>query len=184
MLNEASFVKRLQAKEESAFQELIIEFGPRLLRTAKLLTGNESSAEELVCDTFANAFLGINKFRQESNLFTWLYRILLNEFYYQLRRHRKEIVLDAFIQQQILKMLGMTNSDPTALAFSRQYLSDLLSKVSAEHREVLLLKYIEGLSIKEIVQYLKIPENTVKTRLHRAINNLRKLLEQGNFLPE
>ncbi len=176
MLNELELAKRLQAKDNIAFQELINEFGSRLLRTAKALTTNEPEAEELVCNTFTNAFLGINKFKQEAGLFTWLYRILLNEIYHQLRWRKKDRGKDPSFQP-MAKLMVTPEPKQGTISLFRQYLPGLLNRLSPDQREVILLKYLEGMKIKEVATVLKIPENTVKTRLHRGLINLREILE-------
>lgn len=174
MLNEALFIKRLQAKEESAFRELSNEFGPRLLRATKLLTANEQEAEELVSDTLADAFLSINKFKQESQLFNWLYGILLNKFYYRCRRRKREVILES--------SFDLASQEKPLLPQQYYLLPDLLSKLSPDHQAIILLRYLEGMKLKEIAKVLKISENTVKTRHHRAISNLRDFLKIRNLL--
>lgn len=169
-------VKRLQAGDDSAFQELINEFGPRLLHTARALTAHEPEAEELVCNTFTNAFLGMGRFKQDADLFTWLYRILLNEFYHQLRRRKRELGLDASLPQ-VAKLMVTPELEPETISLFRQHLPGLLAMIPSDQRDVILLKYLEGMRIKEIAAFLDIPENTVKTRLHRGIINLREILE-------
>lgn len=182
MLNEASLIKKLQAKDNLAFQELINEFGPRLFRAAKLLTANEPEAGELVSDTFTNAFLGINKFRQKSSLFNWLYRILLNRFYYQLRPRRREVRLDGSFQQ-IIQAMATPDPDRETLTVFRQHLPVLLRKLSQEHQEIILLKYLEAMKIKNIATGLRITESAVKMRLQRALFNFRKILKESDLLP-
>ncbi len=178
MLNEIDLIKRLQAADENALEELIGEFEPRLFRAAKVLTGHEAEAEELVCDTFSDAFLGIKRFRKESGLFSWLYGILLNKFYYRLRQRRRETRFENASQVIINQ-----DSNQIAVKFGQGDLTDWLGYVSYQHREVILLRYLEGLKIKEIARALQISENNVKVRLHRALNSLRKILEDGNLLP-
>ena len=181
MLNETLLIQRLQAKDARAFQELINEFGPRLFRAARLLTGNEQEAEELTSDTFTDAFFAIRRFRQESNLFSWLYGILLNKFYYRQRRRKREVSLNDSLQPSVRPI---NTSDNEMLNNLQEYLPRLLGKISLEHREVILLKYLEDMKIEEISRLLKIPEGTVKTRLHYAIINLRKMMKEMNLLPD
>lgn len=180
MLNEALLIKKLQAKENIAFQELSNVFGPRLFRTAKLLTTNEQEAEELVSDALADAFFDIKKFKQKSSLFSWLYRILLNNFYDRLRRRKREVAFKASFQHAAR---SIDTPDKETLFVFQQYLPDLLSSLSHDQREVVLLKYLEGMKVKEIARSLKIPESTVNIRLYRARINLRKILKKSKFLP-
>ncbi len=181
MLNEALFIKRLRAGDNIAFQELINAFGPRLLNTAKLLNSNNYEAEELVSDTFADAVLGINKFKQESSLISWLYRILFNRFYKQRRQRKREAVFKASFRHEI-KTVDFSDPDKKTLLLFQQYLPGLLSRLSHEHKEVVLFKYFGEMKLKEIARVLRIPESTVKTRLHYAIINSRRFLKDMNLL--
>lgn len=181
MINEARLVKRLQAKDNIAFQELMNEFGPRLLVAAKLLTGNILAAEELVTDTLTDVFFAIKRFRGKSGLFTWLYGILLNKFYSQLKRRKREVAIDDFLLQEI-KTKDISGTDKNLSSLVQQYLPGLLGKISPDHREVILLKYFEDMKINEIARVIKVPAGTVKTRLHHAIFNLRKVIKGMNLL--
>lgn len=183
MLNEALLIKRLQAEDASAVQELINEFEPRLLRAAKLLTTSEQEAEELVGETFADAFFSIKRFRQESTFFSWLYSILLNKLHYRLERRKREIVLE-FPFQQMARTTKSSSRDEDRLTLFRQYLPVLLNKLSPDHREVIILKFLEQMKIREIAQVLKIQESTVKMRLQRAIIIFKKILKESDFLPD
>lgn len=183
MLNESLFIKKLQAGDNRAFQELIKEFEPRLSRVAKLLTANEQETEELVSDTFVGAFFSIKRFKQESSLFSWLYSILLNKFYYRLGRRKREVAFK-FSFKQIAKTIKFSDRDEEKRVLFRQYLPDLLNRLSRDHKEVVLLKFLEQMKIKEITKILKIPESTVKMRLQRAIINFRKILKESDFLPD
>jgi len=169
MLNETLLIKRLRAKDENALHELINEFELRLLRIARLLTADQQEAEELVYDTFTSVFFSINKFKRESSLFRWLYRILLNKFHDQLRRRKREVALKTSFQQTTRAI-----DTPEKQIISKQDFLCLFSRLSADQREVILLKYLEGIKVKE----------TVKTRLHHAIANLRKIIKEMNLLPQ
>jgi RNA polymerase sigma-70 factor (ECF subfamily) len=180
MTDENLLIQRLQADDESAFKELLDSFGPRILRAAKILTGNNSASEELTSDTLSDAYFAIKRFRGESGLFTWLYRILLNKYYSWLRQQKKAVSLDislTFIEAP------REDSNKETLDVFQNNLSGILDKISPEHKEVILLKYMEEMKIEDISEILKIPEGTVKTRLHHAINNMRKIMKEMNLLP-
>jgi RNA polymerase sigma-70 factor, ECF subfamily len=184
MLNEVLFIKRLQAGDNIAFQELINEFGPRLFRAARLLNADEQAAEELVSDTLADAFVDINQFKYQASLFSWLYRILLNNFYDQLRHRKREASFKDSFLKSMTQSGGVVDHELKVLSDFQQHLPVLLSKLSGEHREIILLKFLEGMKIKEIAEALKIPENTVKARIRRALIKSRKIMKRGNLLPD
>ncbi len=182
MLNESLLIKRLKAGDNIAFQELINEFEPRLSRAAKVLGSNKQETEELVSDTFAAVFFGIKRFKQKSSLFSWLYGILLNKFYYRLGRRKREIALEVSLSY-FIKAMTTPDREKESLVLFQQYLPGLLSKIPQDQQEVILLKYLEGMQVKEIAKSLNIPESTINDRLYRARNNLRKILKNKKFLP-
>lgn len=182
LLDEALLIKKLRARDESAFQELINGFGPRLFKTARLLTGSHQAAEELVADTLTNAFMGINKFKQKSSLFNWLHRILLNRFYYQIRPHKKEVRFDGSVRSLARAMAG-PDPDQETLAVFRQQLPVLLRRLSREHQEIILLKYLEEMKVRDIAAHLGITESAVKMRLQRALIIFRNLLKDSDLFP-
>jgi RNA polymerase sigma-70 factor (ECF subfamily) len=180
MLDEDALVKRLQSGDPKAPQELISIFGPRILGSARLLTKDYQSAEELASDTIADAILSIRNFRQSGGLFSWIYGIMLNKFYYHRRRQKREAQLISSLQY-IRQSANQTTSN--TLVGIKDLIPQFLQKIPSHQREVILLKYLEGKRLEEIAQILRIPRGTVKSRLHNAISRLRKILKKMNLLP-
>jgi RNA polymerase sigma-70 factor (ECF subfamily) len=173
-MDQAALVEALKSCEPAAFQGLVEAYGSRLLRSAFLLCGNETEAEDLVQDTFVEAIRSVHRFRGQASIYTWLHSILLN-----LTRHyhrdRKRIVYDDDLaaREENLPEDPLTGSDVQAASAE---LTEALGHLSAPHREVLVLRYYEQMKIHEIARCLGISKGTVKSRLHYAVREMQKRL--------
>jgi len=156
--------------------------GDRLLRSAYLLCGDATEAQDLVQETFLQALKSAHRFRGESAPYTWLHGILLNVN----RRHRrrqKRFVLDEDIARE-------TPGDDTGEAeadreFRATRLAGALRTLSPEHREVVVLRFYENLKLHEIAAQTGVSAGTIKSRLHYALRCLEKLVpdELNLFAP-
>lgn len=173
------FILRLKSGDPDAFEELVERFGSRLTHHARSLTRNTALSEELVADTFTEAWSGIKGFRGESGIIHWLLGILVNRFRLACRHsHRKSTLL----QKYTPPAAGQEGEGTGLLDAFREVLPDLLDDLSADHREVVVLRYLEGMKLAEIAQTLNIPEGTAKSRLFLATAKMRKFLKGMNFL--
>jgi len=185
---ETDLVKRLRAGEEAAFEELVRDFGGRMLSVARRFLGSEEDARDAVQDAFAAAFESIGRFNGESMLSTWLHRIVMNAALMQLRRRRRKP------EHSIDELLP--NFDAEGGWVDEQHRSSVASHVILEAREtramvqrsiamlpesyrtILILRDIEDLDTAETAERLGITPATVKVRLHRARQALRTLIER------
>jgi len=152
------------AQREEAFNELFEAFRGPVLALCFHLTGSRTDAEDATQEVFLIVFKGLAGFRGESSLSTWIYRIAIRTaFRTRARRPRTEpLVVDP-------------PGDATDPALEREKGSRLrtaLTRLSAEHRTVLALFALDGLSHREIASTLGIPEGTVWSRLHLARKKL------------
>jgi RNA polymerase sigma-70 factor, ECF subfamily len=186
-----ALVEALRRRESTAAELLLETYGDRVYRLARRITGNERDAEEVVQDAFWSVVRNIDTFRGESLLGSWIYRITANAAYQKLRRaahQRDEISLD-----QVLPILddGHHHLDPSgdwsaqidAPAIQselREVLAAAIDELPANHRAVIVLRDVEGLSMAEVADALGITVATAKVRAHRARLRLRKRL--GEFL--
>lgn len=148
--------------------------GDRLLRSACLLCGDKTDAEDIVQETFLQAIRSIHRFQGRSSIYTWLHAILLNVA----RRHYRDGKRIVYDDQLVEREAVPTDADSsqidvgTASAALRQALQTL----SGDHREAIVLRYFEEMKIHEMAAHLGISKGTVKSRLHYAIGELQKLL--------
>ena len=158
--------------DSDAQQALIDRHGRYLFGVAHALTRHAHDAEDLVQETFMGAFR--TRFRGESSLRTWLVKILMRRAGMLRRSRRREqsnVSLDASGVNEPAVASGALGGGG---ADARLDLSVMLAALSPEHRQVILLREIEGMSYEAIAESLGVPRGTVESRLHRAREELRK----------
>lgn len=171
-MGEKILVDKLKNKNEEAYVDLINLYGNRLLRTLYLMIGDEREAEDLVQETFIRVFKFIGQFKGKSSLYTWIYRISQNVL-------KDNLPLEESIPYEDLEE-SLDNVEETIIfKIDRQILRTELNKLAFIYRQTLTLFYFEDLSIKEISQILDEREGTIKSRLSRGRQELKKALEKG-----
>jgi len=182
-----SLLKRLQAGEEAAFDELVRLTGGRMLAVARRMLGNEEDAGDAVQDAYLSAFRSLDRFDGRSQLSTWLHRITVNACLMKLRsqRRRPERALEDLLPQfeadghqanpsrpwKPSSEIGIETQDTRTLIRAK------IQELPAQYREILMLRDIEELDTDETAQMLGLSNAAVKTRLHRARQALRTLLD-------
>ncbi|HEV3437798.1 MAG TPA: sigma-70 family RNA polymerase sigma factor [Gemmata sp.] len=167
-----------------AFDELVSRYQARLYNAASRLVDNPEDAADVVQDAFLNAYQSLHTFKGDAEFFTWLYRIAFNTAISLKRKKRAVVSLDSGGPEG-----GIDPDDPSeyikpGAALERNeeeaQLQDAITRLSYEHREVLVLKDIEGMKYEDIAEILGVPIGTIRSRLHRARLELRALLEPEN----
>lgn len=175
-MDDTSIVAALHSGNCSAIEELTRAYGNRLLRSAYLLCGNEPDSQDLVQDTWVQVIKSINRFRGDSSLYSWIYGILFN-----LSRHyhrdRKCLQIDHDLASQPLATVPAETSHlDTEMASA--ILMNALRQLSPPHREIIVLRYYEGMKVEAIAQHLSMSTGTVKSRLHYATKCLREIVPE------
>jgi RNA polymerase sigma-70 factor, ECF subfamily len=157
----------------SEFHRLIEQQIPRLRRYARALTRNRERADDLVQDTLARALIKEQFWQPGTNLRAWLFTVMHNQNVNNVRQAAREFAVGDI--DQISATLPAT-TDPAA---SRQMfeLERALAQLALEQRQVILLVGLEGMSYQDAAGILKIPVGTVRSRLSRGRDILRKLLD-------
>jgi RNA polymerase sigma-70 factor (ECF subfamily) len=154
---------RLAVKGDGgAFHSLVDRHAKILFRTALSLSPTRSDAEDLMQETFAGAFKSLPRFDGRSSVRTWLTRILMRR------------AADAWRSGR--RMRGSLPLDEEGPGTDVAGRSAGTSTVAVEHREVLVLRELNGLSYAQIAQTLGVPQGTVESRLYRAREELRRRL--------
>jgi RNA polymerase sigma-70 factor (ECF subfamily) len=164
-----------------AFGDLVSRYQARLYNAAIRLVDNPEDAADVVQDAFLNAYQSLRSFKGDAEFFTWLYRIAFNTAISLKRKRRAAVSLEASANGEH----GLEPDDPSeyvrpGLALQRseeeRLLYAALARLSGEHRDVLVMKDLEGLKYEEIAEVMGVPIGTVRSRLHRARLELRDLL--------
>lgn len=190
-MTEAELIAKAQLGDEDAFAQLLDAHQGKVYGLTLRLTGSPEDAMELTQETFFNAWRGLPSFHQDSKFSTWLYRLATNVTIDFLRREKRRRSLSvtslSVDNDETERVLDVPDHrfTPQGEAERRELQEAVhrgLAQLSDEHRQVLVLRELNGLSYSEIAQVLDIEEGTVKSRISRARMALRKiLLEDGNF---
>lgn len=186
-MDELELVRRAAAGDQGAFGLLVEQYEKPVYHQALRLLSHPEDAADVTQEVFLKAWRSLPAFQGESSFSTWLYRLTNNAAIDLLRRERKRRGDTSLDGEEGLP--GDLAADPAPTpeqALERRELSraveDGLSRLSDEHRQVLVLREINGLSYDEIAQVLGLSPGTVKSRLARARLALAKILRQtGNF---
>lgn len=184
-LPEADLISRLRARELDAFEELVGHFERPVYALCFRLLGDAEEARDAAQETFLKVYRGLGGFRGEAGLKTWIYRIAVNQAMNQQRwwrrRHRDETISLDITRGQSDTTIGDSlpgrGRSPEAQAISserdRQVMS-ALDEIKQEYRVALILREIEELSYEEIAETLGISIGTVKSRIARGREELRR----------
>ncbi len=182
-----SILGGVRAGDESAYELMIRTHGPHLLATARRLLHNDDDAAEVLQESFLSAFRALPAFEHKSSLGTWLHRIVVNHAVTRLRRRRRkhEISIDEFLpeflddghQRNPAVEWGGAVESRLINSETRALVRESIDRLPERYRTVLILRDIEELDTREVAHLLRVSIGAVKTRLHRAHQALRELLD-------
>ncbi len=180
--DDQKLIDRCLDGETAAFGELVRRYQDRLYNTVYRLVDNSEDAQDIVQDAFLNAYQSLDGFKGDSQFFTWLYRIAVNTAISHKRRQRVLLSINAGRNgANGVQPLDASEYSRPGEALERaeqeQRIQEALSRLSPEHRAVLVLKDLEGQKYEEMAEVLGVPIGTIRSRLHRARAELRELLE-------
>lgn len=171
----AEIIARARAGDGEAFAAIVKQYRNRLFGLAMAMVKNRDAAEDVVQETFVKAYKNINKFRGDSTVYTWLYRITVNTAHNYLRR-RREGTVDL---EEVAPILEATDPGPAALAYASEVgaaIEKAVASLPERQREVFLFHYFEQLTHREIARVLGITEGAVKAHYFHAIQKLKTAL--------
>jgi len=176
-------VRRVQAGNNEAFEELVKRYERKVYNIAYRLMGNERDASEVLQDAFLRAYRFLPKFQFKSSFFTWLYRIATNVSLSKLRKREKVDVVS--IDQPVNEAGDLpfeipdVKYGPEKLMKQRELraaLQKAVDELAEDYRSVVVLRDLEGLSNEEVSKVLDLSVAAVKSRLHRGRLVLREKL--------
>ena len=164
----ALIVRRFLAGEERAFDELVVRYQPYVYNVCLQMLDNPSDAEDTAQNVFVAVYRALPRFRMQSKVSTWIYRIAVNQCISWRRGRREELPIE----------IEISDSAPDFEdAEKRREIGHLLQKLAPHYRAVLVLKYYRELSYEEIADILAWSPDKVKCYLHRARNIFKKLYQ-------
>ena len=186
-VSELDLVKRCQAGQTEAFDELVTRYRTRIFAMIYNMVHNEQDAWDLAQDSFVKAWKSIERFRGKSSFYTWIYRIVMNVTIDWLRK--KQVIgagveFDDAIQLREVNPASKTLPKADPLPYERMERTEVrtridnaIAQLSPEHRAVILMKETEGMQYHEIAEALGCSIGTVMSRLFYARKKLQNLLK-------
>jgi RNA polymerase sigma-70 factor (ECF subfamily) len=167
-------ILKCQTGDKEAFEELVERWEKRLWHYAYKVTGSDSAAWDIVQETWVGIIKGIRKLADVAVFPSWAFRILNNKCTDWLRKRHLQFRLDSELSKEAQNEFDTRqNVDVKA-----ELLPAVVMKLSSEQRVLLMLRYHEDFDIGQIAEILGVPEGTVKSRLHRTLNQLRQMVER------
>jgi RNA polymerase sigma-70 factor (ECF subfamily) len=175
---EARLVKLLQERNEAAFTEFVRQYSTTVYNLAFRMLGNSAEAEDISQEIFITVFKRIHTFRGDSSLSTWMYRVTINHcknrIKYLARRHdlaRLEYQDERSRRSSVDRSTAAVVHRPDELAEAREMeaiIQGTLEDLDEDHRTILVLRELQGLTYQQIGEVMQLEEGTVKSKLHRA----------------
>ncbi len=188
---EAAVIQAVLDGDVNAYEALVKEYEKNVYNLALRMTGNSEDAYDMSQEAFIKAYNSLSSFRGESKFSVWLYRIVSNVCLDFLRSRNRKPTLSLSVEDDDGDEVEMDIADesqsPEQLldrALTRDAVRRGLAALPPEHREILLLREIQGLSYEEIAETLGLEEGTVKSRIFRARKKLCSFLIKDGNIPE
>lgn len=179
-----SRIKQVLKGDQNAYGEIVELYKDKIFQLCFRMLGNRHEAEDVAQEAFIRAYVNIQGFNQKKKFSSWIYRIATNLCIDRIRKKKPDYFLDAEVPgTEGLNMYSQISSDhplPEEKLVSLELQETVqreIANLPEKYRAVIVLKYIEELSLNEISEILDLPLGTVKTRMHRGREFLRKQLE-------
>ena len=188
ILQDELLIRRAQRGDADAFEQLLLEHQKNVYNLCYRMAGNPDDAMDLSQETFLRAWRCLDQYQFASAFSTWLYRLCSNICIDFLRRRRRQQTVpltfeDADGEEQTYAVPDAQPlpEEQVELKLTRETLAAAMAQLLPEHRAVLQLRVVNEMSYEQIADVLDIQIGTVKSRLSRARNQLKKILERGNL---
>ena len=177
MSDTAEWILRLQAGDAAAFEEIFAAYRDPAVRTAYLICGDRSLAEDIAQEAFVRCLLHIHGLKNPSCFRTWFYRILTRCAWEMMQKCRRICQWSEAAESSLPPVRDDYPSDRGCDAA----LISAINRLGVRQKTALVLHYFSGLSVKEIARATSSPEATVKTRLFAARQRLKKTLKEEGY---
>jgi len=185
-LTKENFIDRLKEGDQHTYRELLSQFSDRVFNSAFSLLQHQEDAEDITQEVFTEVFKSIHRFREQSKLSTWIYRITVTKSLELLRSHKREkrsgIILSLFGKEQQINVssndpfyhpgVSLENKEMAAVLFNA------IQRLPLNQRTAFTLHKLENLSYAELAEIMGVSISSVESLLFRAKKKLRELLEE------
>ena len=185
--DEKEIIRLLKSNFDEAFSRVIEEYQKKVFSMTSYMLGNYDDALDASQEVFFKVYKSIKNFREESSLTTWIYRITSNVCMDEMRKRKKTknvVSISRDDEESEVQIIDDKNAPEKALELSelQRIVRHNINLLEKDHRAVIILRDIEGLSYEEIADILNCSIGTVKSRINRARGALKKKLEKNKEL--
>ena len=176
---ETSIINQINKGDTQAFAVLVDRYKDLVFTLAIRMLKNREEAEEVSQDTFVKVYKSLAKFKGDSKLSTWVYKVAYNTCLDRIKknnRRQNEVAIDSFTENQIKTLDNALEAMETAE--QQKTIQDCLQQLASKDSFLLTLFYFEELSLEEISHIVNMEPNTVKVNIHRARKRLAHILKQ------
>ncbi|MBA4141218.1 MAG: sigma-70 family RNA polymerase sigma factor [Segetibacter sp.] len=183
-LSEQELINRIINGDIAVFEVLIRRYNAYLYKVGRSYGYNHQDVEDLMQETFINAYQNLSRLENKAYFKTWLIRIMLNECYRKRQKaaSRKEVIAGTFLHEKTIPMFAGNSNNDTEINVGNRELNSVIEnaiqRIPVDYRLVFTLREMNGLSVIETAKVLEITETNVKVRLNRAKGLLRKEVEK------
>ncbi len=178
---DGELISRVKAGEMGAFDQLMRRYQQRIYYLALRMVGDHDSADDVVQEAFVRAYYGISKFKAGRPFYPWIYRIAMNLCINYLNQRTRQVRFpgDRELPREIPSQDVLSNPEKTVEGQeTKERLEGAIDSLPPPQKAVLVLRTQENLSYEEISKVLRIPKGTVMSRLSRARDKLKEILER------
>ena len=190
MLVDFSLIEKARGGDSAAFNQVVMAYRKRIMGTISRLIGRPEDVEDVAQEVFVRLFFSLEQLRSAEVFEPWMYRLTVNAAYDYLRKRkrRKESRMADLGDQQVMMADAVAGErvevNRVEAAENREFVQSLLGEVREEDRMLLMMKEVEGLSLKELEQVYHVNENALKVRLYRARQRVLKAYERSKLSTE
>lgn len=181
---ETRLAKLARGGDRTAFAELVDLYKDKMYHLAYRMLGQSQEAEDVVQETFLRVYTNLDRYDENQKFSTWIYRIATNLCIDRLRKRRISYSLDAEMPEgegadwySLLPSDQATPEKEIVLSETQQQIRKAIDSLPEKYKSVVILRYLQDMSLQEIGDVLNMPVTTVKTRVHRGREFLRKKLQ-------
>jgi RNA polymerase sigma-70 factor (ECF subfamily) len=172
--------------DQQAFAEIVDLYKDKIFHLAYRMLNNRHEAEDVVQETFLRVFKNLDRYDPNQKFSTWIYRIGTNLCIDRLRKRKPTYSLDADMNDQegldgysLIPSVDQTPESELLMSVTKQLVYNAIDSLPSKYKSVMILRYLQELSLQEISDVLGMPVTTIKTRVHRGREFLRKKLESS-----
>jgi RNA polymerase sigma-70 factor (ECF subfamily) len=183
---EMRLAKLAKSGDRAAFTDLVELYKDKIYHLAFRMLGNSQEAEDMTQETFLRVFRNLDRYDETLKFSTWIYRIATNLTIDRLRKRKMTYSLDADVTVEgegldWYSILASSEPGPEGqivLSDMQRRIREAIDTLPKKYKSVIILKYLHDMSLQEISDVLDMPVTTVKTRVHRGREFLRRKLDQ------